>query len=45
MSLFNNVQRRTLEPDRLSLYPPDETPELYYFETVDNDKYTLSDGT
>jgi glyoxylase-like metal-dependent hydrolase (beta-lactamase superfamily II) len=36
---------RTVEPDRLSLYPPDETAELYYFETVDNDKYTLSDGT
>jgi glyoxylase-like metal-dependent hydrolase (beta-lactamase superfamily II) len=36
---------RTVEPDRLSLYPPDETAELYFFETVDNDKYTLSDGT
>ncbi len=36
---------RTVEPDRLSLYPPDETAELYFFETVDNDRYTLSDGT
>jgi glyoxylase-like metal-dependent hydrolase (beta-lactamase superfamily II) len=36
---------RTLEPDRLSLYPPDETAEQYFFETVDNEKYTLSDGT
>jgi glyoxylase-like metal-dependent hydrolase (beta-lactamase superfamily II) len=36
---------RTLEPDRLSLYPPDEAAELYFFETVDNDRYTLTDGT
>ena len=36
---------RTLEPDRLALYPPDEFQELYVFETVNNDKYSLSDGT
>jgi glyoxylase-like metal-dependent hydrolase (beta-lactamase superfamily II) len=37
--------RRTLEPDRLSLYPPDEFQETFVLEEVSNDKYTLSDGT
>ena len=34
----------TLEPDRLSLYPPTEYDEGYQFEIVDS-SYTLSDGT
>ena len=34
----------TLEPDRLSLYPPTEYDEGYQFETLDS-RYTLSDGT
>jgi glyoxylase-like metal-dependent hydrolase (beta-lactamase superfamily II) len=33
----------TLEPDRLSLYPPTEYDEGYQFEPVDS-TYTLSDG-
>jgi glyoxylase-like metal-dependent hydrolase (beta-lactamase superfamily II) len=33
----------TLDPDRLSLYPPTEWDEGYQFETVDT-QYTLSDG-
>ena len=37
--------RRTLEPDRLSLYPPDEFQETFVLEEVANDRYTLSDGT
>jgi glyoxylase-like metal-dependent hydrolase (beta-lactamase superfamily II) len=37
--------RRTLEPDRLSLYPPDEFQETFVLEEVANDKYTISDGT
>ena len=32
-----------LEPDRLSLYPPEEVAEGYTFETF-RDKYVLSDG-
>ena len=36
---------RTLQPDRLSLYPPDEFQETYVLEEVPNDKYTISDGT
>jgi glyoxylase-like metal-dependent hydrolase (beta-lactamase superfamily II) len=36
---------RTLEPDRLSLYPPDEFQETFVLEGVQNDKYTISDGT
>jgi glyoxylase-like metal-dependent hydrolase (beta-lactamase superfamily II) len=36
---------RTLEPDRLSLYPPDEFQETYIIEQVQNDKYTISDGS
>jgi glyoxylase-like metal-dependent hydrolase (beta-lactamase superfamily II) len=36
---------RTLEPDRLSLYPPDEFQETFVLEEVQNDKYTISDGT
>jgi glyoxylase-like metal-dependent hydrolase (beta-lactamase superfamily II) len=34
----------SLEPDRLSLYPPTEFDEGYQFEPVDS-TYTLSDGT
>jgi glyoxylase-like metal-dependent hydrolase (beta-lactamase superfamily II) len=34
----------TLDPDRLSLYPPTEFDEGYQFEDVDT-RYTLSDGT
>jgi len=34
----------TLDPDRLSLYPPTEFDEGYQFEDVDS-RYTLSDGT
>jgi hypothetical protein len=34
----------TLEPDRLSLYPPTEYDEGYQFEDVDS-RFTLSDGT
>jgi glyoxylase-like metal-dependent hydrolase (beta-lactamase superfamily II) len=36
---------RTLEPDRLSLYPPDEFQETYAIEGVQNDNFTISDGT
>ena len=36
--------QRTLQPDRLSLYPPEEAAEGYRFETL-VEKYTLSDGT
>ena len=36
-------KQRTLQPDRLSLYPPEEAAEGYQFETV-TEKYTLSDG-
>lgn len=35
---------RTLEPDRLSLYPPTEFAEGYQLEAVDM-KHTISDGT
>ena len=41
--LFSLKAQRTLEPDRLSLYPPEEAAEGYRFETV-IEKYTLSDG-
>jgi glyoxylase-like metal-dependent hydrolase (beta-lactamase superfamily II) len=42
--LFSLSKQRTLQPDRLSLYPPEEAAEGYRFETV-VEKYTLSDGT
>lgn len=42
--LFSLSKHRTLQPDRLSLYPPEEAAEGYRFETV-VEKYTLSDGT
>ncbi|MGH9385445.1 MAG: MBL fold metallo-hydrolase [Vicinamibacterales bacterium] len=42
--LFSLSAQRTLQPDRLSLYPPEEAAEGYRFETV-IEKYTLSDGT
>jgi glyoxylase-like metal-dependent hydrolase (beta-lactamase superfamily II) len=35
---------RTLQPDRFSLYPPEEWAEGYIFETV-NQKYVLGDDT
>ena len=40
-----DLSPRTLQPDRLSLYPPDEFQETYVMEQVQNDKYTISDGT
>ena len=42
--VFSLKAQRTLEPDRLSLFPPEEAAEGYRFETV-VEKYTLSDGT
>ena len=42
--LLSLKAQRTLQPDRLSLYPPEEAAEGYRFETV-VEKYTLSDGT
>jgi glyoxylase-like metal-dependent hydrolase (beta-lactamase superfamily II) len=42
--LFSLTNQRTLEPDRLSLYPPEEAAEGYRFETV-VERHTLSDGT
>ena len=36
---------RTMEPDRLSLYPPDEFQETFVLESVANDKHTISDGS
>lgn len=40
-----DLSPRTLEPDRLSLYPPDEYQETFVLEQVQDDKLTLSDGT
>jgi glyoxylase-like metal-dependent hydrolase (beta-lactamase superfamily II) len=40
LSLTN---QRTLEPDRLSLHPPEEAAEGYRFEAV-TERYALSDG-
>ena len=40
-----DLSPRTLEPDRLSLYPPDEFQETFVLEQVQNDKYTITDGT
>src|SRR5258708_23509375 len=39
-----DLSPRTLEPDRLSLYPPDEVQQTFILEQVQNDKYTISDG-
>jgi glyoxylase-like metal-dependent hydrolase (beta-lactamase superfamily II) len=39
-----NLAPRTLEPDRLSLYPPDEFQETYFLEAMPADKYTITDG-
>jgi glyoxylase-like metal-dependent hydrolase (beta-lactamase superfamily II) len=39
-----SYERRTLDPDRLSLYPPTEFAEGYQLETIDM-KGTISDGT
>jgi glyoxylase-like metal-dependent hydrolase (beta-lactamase superfamily II) len=41
--VFSLTNQRTLEPDRLSLYPPEEAAEGYRFETVVQ-RHTLSDG-
>lgn len=41
--LFSLTNQRTLQPDRLALYPPEEAAEGYRFETV-VERYTLSDG-
>ena len=41
--VFSLKAQRTLQPDRLSLYPPEEAAEGYRFETV-VEKYALSDG-
>jgi glyoxylase-like metal-dependent hydrolase (beta-lactamase superfamily II) len=40
-----DLSPRTLAPDRLSLYPPDEYQETFVLEVVQNDKYTITDGT
>jgi glyoxylase-like metal-dependent hydrolase (beta-lactamase superfamily II) len=40
-----DLSPRTLAPDRLSLYPPDEYQETFVLEAVQNDKYTITDGT
>jgi glyoxylase-like metal-dependent hydrolase (beta-lactamase superfamily II) len=42
--VFSLSRQRTLEPDRLSLHPPEEAAEGYRFETVVQ-RHTLSDGT
>ena len=42
--VFSLKAQRTIQPDRLSLYPPEEAAEGYRFEMV-VEKYTLSDGT
>jgi glyoxylase-like metal-dependent hydrolase (beta-lactamase superfamily II) len=42
--VFSLKAQRTLQPDRLSLYPPEEAAEGYRFETV-VERYTLSDGS
>jgi glyoxylase-like metal-dependent hydrolase (beta-lactamase superfamily II) len=41
--VFSLKAQRTLQPDRLSLYPPEEAAEGYRFEAV-VERYTLSDG-
>jgi glyoxylase-like metal-dependent hydrolase (beta-lactamase superfamily II) len=41
--VFSLSNQRTLEPDRLSLYPPEEAAEGYRFEPVVQ-RHTLSDG-
>jgi glyoxylase-like metal-dependent hydrolase (beta-lactamase superfamily II) len=41
--VFSLKAQRTLQPDRLSLYPPEEAAEGYRFESV-VERYTLSDG-
>ena len=40
-----DLSPRTLAPDQLSLYPPDEYQETFVLEAVQNDKYTITDGT
>jgi glyoxylase-like metal-dependent hydrolase (beta-lactamase superfamily II) len=40
--VFSLSAQRTLQPDRMSLYPPEEASEGYRFETV-VEKHTLSD--
>jgi hypothetical protein len=41
---FLNYSPRTLQPDMMSLWPPTEVAEGYYYETV-RENYVLSDGT
>ncbi|PYS15310.1 MAG: hypothetical protein DMG15_05355, partial [Acidobacteria bacterium] len=41
---FINYTPRTLKPDMVSLWPPTELAEGYYWETV-RENYILSDGT
>ena len=41
---FLNYAPRTLKPDMVSLWPPTELAEGYYYETV-RENYVLSDGT
>jgi glyoxylase-like metal-dependent hydrolase (beta-lactamase superfamily II) len=41
---FINYAPRTLKPDMVSLWPPTELAEGYYYETV-RENYVLSDGT
>jgi glyoxylase-like metal-dependent hydrolase (beta-lactamase superfamily II) len=42
--VFSLSAQRTLQPDRLSLYPPEEAAEGYRFETV-VERFTLGDDT
>ena len=39
-----NYAPRTLQPDMVSLWPPTELAEGYYYETV-RENYVISDGT
>ena len=41
---FLNYSPRTLQPDMMSLWPPTEVAEGYFYETV-RENYVLSDGT
>lgn len=41
---FLTYEQRTVKPDMVSLWPPTELSEGYYFETV-RENYVISDGT
>ena len=41
---FLNYSPRTLQPDMMSLWPPTEVAEGYFYETV-RENYVISDGT